>query len=350
MKIVSIVGARPQFIKAATVSRKLRANPSVHELLLHTGQHYDENMSDIFFRELNIPEPDFNLEVGSGSHAWQTGLMLTGIEDILIREKPDLTLVYGDTNSTLAGALAAVKLHIPVAHVEAGLRSFNRNMPEEINRIVTDRISDFLFAPTRTAIENLKNEGLTEITYFTGDVMYDSVLFYKYSVLNDPAKFRTPGIPQKYLLATIHRAENTDDPENLKKIFTAFSRLPFEIILPLHPRTRNMLDETTKIPPQVHIIEPVGYLQMLKLTIDAYKVLTDSGGLQKEAYFLGKPCITLRTETEWVETLHDHWNIVTGSNPDLIIEAVHAPIPSTPRQSGFGDGNAADIILEKLLS
>ncbi|MCK9424191.1 MAG: UDP-N-acetylglucosamine 2-epimerase (non-hydrolyzing) [Bacteroidales bacterium] len=350
MKIVSIVGARPQFIKAATVSRKLRANQAIHELLLHTGQHYDENMSDIFFRELNIPEPDFNLEVGSGSHARQTGIMLRGIEDILIREKPDLTLVYGDTNSTLAGALAAVKLHIPVAHVEAGLRSFNRNMPEEINRIVTDRISDLLFAPTLTAIDNLKNEGLSEITYFTGDVMYDSVLFYKSSVLNDPAKFKTPGIPQKYLLATIHRAENTDNPENLKKILAAFSRLSFEIIVPLHPRTLNILDKTIKIPSHVHIIEPVGYLQMLKLTLDAHKVLTDSGGLQKEAYFLGKPCITLRTETEWVETLHDHWNIVTGCDTDLIVDAVNAPIPAAPRKSGFGDGHAADIILEKLLS
>ncbi len=345
-----MVGARPQFIKAATVSREILAHPSVHELLLHTGQHYDENMSRIFFRELDIPEPDFNLEVGSGSHANQTGRMLQGIENILLHEKPDITLVYGDTNSTLAGALAAVKLHIPVAHVEAGLRSFNRAMPEEINRVMTDCISNMLFAPTQTAVQNLHNEGLSANTIFTGDVMFDSVLYYQSAILNNPEKYATPGIPQKYLLATIHRAENTDQPENLKKIFAAFSQLPFEIVIPIHPRTRKILDKEIIVTPNIHIIEPVGYLQMLKLTIDSLKVLTDSGGLQKEAYFLGKQCITLRTETEWIETLHNHWNIITGSDPDRIVEAALLPTPSASRQNGFGDGHAAGNILKKLLS
>ncbi|MDP1622092.1 MAG: UDP-N-acetylglucosamine 2-epimerase (non-hydrolyzing) [Bacteroidales bacterium] len=350
MKIVSIVGARPQFIKAATVSRIIRANPEINEILLHTGQHYDENMSDVFFRELNIPVPDYNLGVGSDTHAGQTGKMLKGIEDILLQEKPDCTLVYGDTNSTLAGALAAAKLHIPVAHVEAGLRSFNRIMPEEINRIVTDRISDLLFAPTQTAVKNLTGEGLASITHFTGDVMYDSVLYYRERIQDDPEKYKTDGIPDKYLLATIHRAENTDNHEALKNIFLAFSKLGQDIVLPIHPRTRKIILSSIDMPKNVHIIDPVGYLQMMKLTMDASKVLTDSGGLQKEAYFLGKQCITLRTETEWVETLHDHWNIITGSDPELIENAVGIAPPSTPPQPFFGSGKSAGIILEKLLS
>ncbi len=350
MKIVTIVGARPQFIKAAVVSRVLKTNPAVHEVLLHTGQHYDENMSEIFFRELNIPQPDYNLEVGSGSHARQTGAMLQGIEDILLKERPDLTLVYGDTNSTLAGALAATKLHIPVAHVEAGLRSFNRMMPEEINRIVTDRISDLLFAPTRTAITNLENEGLLPLTCFSGDVMYDSVLFYQKLILDNPERYITTGIPQEYMLATIHRAENTDNPGNLRNIFNAFARLDSEIVLPLHPRTKNILKSSAIIPSNVKIIEPVGYLQMMKLTMNARKVLTDSGGLQKEAYFLGRPCITLRTETEWVETLHDNWNIITGPDTELIIKAALAPHPGKPQKNEFGDGNSAGIIMQKMTS
>ena len=349
MKIVSIVGARPQFIKAATVSRVIRSDTALQEILLHTGQHYDENMSDVFFRELNIPIPDYNLEVGSGSHAVQTGLMLKGIENVLLKEKPDCTLVYGDTNSTLAGALASAKLHIPVAHIEAGLRSFNRAMPEEINRIVTDRISDLLFAPTQTAIVNLTREGLADIACFTGDVMYDSVLYYQEWIKRDPAKYKTAGIPGKYLLATIHRAENTDNIQNLKNIFLAFSRLNHEIVLPIHPRTRKILQTSMVLPENVHIIDPVGYLQMMKLTMDATKVLTDSGGLQKEAYFLNKQCITLRTETEWVETLHDQWNIITGSDPGTIEKAVESDLPEAPRRSGFGTGNSAEIIIGKLL-
>ena len=349
MKIVSIVGARPQFIKAATVSRIFRANSEITEILLHTGQHYDANMSEIFFRELNIPEPNYNLNVGSGSHALQTGAMLMGIEEILLKEKPDFTLVYGDTNSTLAGALAATKLHIPVAHVEAGLRSFNRAMPEEINRIVTDRISDILFAPTRTAVDHLTSEGLASFTLFTGDVMYDSVLYYKAWIEENPLKYKTPGIPENYLLATIHRAENTDNSDNLKNIFLAFSQLNQEVILPIHPRTRKILESSIAVPSNVHIIDPVGYLQMMKLTIDASKVLTDSGGLQKEAYFLGKQCVTLRTETEWVETLHDHWNIIAGSDTASIVEAVGCGLPDAPVQTGFGNGKSANLIMAGLL-
>ncbi|MCX6276808.1 MAG: UDP-N-acetylglucosamine 2-epimerase (non-hydrolyzing) [Bacteroidetes bacterium] len=350
MKILTIVGARPQFIKAATVSRIIRANPEVTEILLHTGQHYDQNMSEVFFRELNIPEPHFNLGVGSGSHAGQTGNMLIGIEEILIQQKPDITLVYGDTNSTLAGALASTKLHIPVAHVEAGLRSFNRAMPEEINRIVTDRISDMLFAPTHTAVENLTHEGLANVACFTGDVMYDSVLFYEARIQKDPEKYKTDGLPANYLLATIHRAENTDNPENLQNIFRAFSKLNLPVVLPIHPRTRKILNDLIKLPRNVYIINPVGYLQMMKLIMDAAKVLTDSGGLQKEAYFLNKQCITLRTETEWVETLHDHWNIIAGSDPESIEKAANSPLPVASRHAGFGDGASAEKILEKLIS
>ena len=349
MKIVSVIGARPQFIKAAAVSRVLRATPGMQEILVHTGQHYDQNMSDIFFRQLAIPEPDYNLEVGSGSHAHQTGMMLKGVEDVLLKEKPDYALVYGDTNSTLAGALAATKLHIPVAHVEAGLRSFNRLMPEEINRIVTDRISDVLFAPTLTAITNLKNEGLEPQTVFSGDVMYDSVLFYREMVVAGGDKYKTDGIPCSYLLATIHRAENTDNPENLKNIFHAFSRIESPIVLPVPPRTARLLKTEINMPANVILIEPVGYLEMLYLTMHAEKVLTDSGGLQKEAYFLGRQCITMRTETEWVETLHDNWNIITGPDPEKIIEAVKSEQPDAPQRQDFGTGKSAEVISHTLM-
>lgn len=350
MKILTIVGARPQFIKAATLSRVISNSDEINEIILHTGQHYDQNMSEIFFRELNIPEPDINLEVGSGSHGTQTGAMLAGIEEHLLKHKPDMTLVYGDTNSTLAGALASVKLHIPVAHVEAGLRSFNRAMPEEINRIATDSISDLLLAPTQTAMTHLNREGLGAYAHFTGDVMYDSVLFYRSGIENDPDQYRTRGVPDHYYLATIHRAENTDQPENLNDIFEAFDAIDQTIVLPVHPRTRKFITERVKIPSNLKLIDPVGYLQMMKLTMDSIKVLTDSGGLQKEAYFLGRPCITLRTETEWVETLHDGWNTITGTNPEKIANAIRQPFPSAPRKHDFGDGKAAEAILKKLQS
>jgi len=348
MKVLTVVGARPQFIKAAAVSRVLRSMPGVQEILLHTGQHYDENMSAVFFEELSIPEPDHHLGVGSGSHAVQTGHMLAGIEKVLMQEKPDWTLVYGDTNSTLAGALAAVKLHIPVAHVEAGLRSFNKAMPEEINRIVTDRVADLLFAPTRTATGHLKNEGLESATRFTGDVMYDSVLFYRDQVLKGGDKYATAGIPGEYFLATVHRAENTDVRDNLAGILEAFGAIRGKIVLPIHPRTRKILAGNFTVPSNLVIIDPVGYLEMLWLTLHSVKVLTDSGGLQKEAYFLGKPCITLRTETEWVETVHDGWNTVTATDPARIVPAAEAPLPATPRKDEFGDGKAARIISELL--
>jgi UDP-N-acetylglucosamine 2-epimerase len=348
MKIVSVIGARPQFIKAAAVSRVLRSAPGVSEILVHTGQHYDENMSDIFFRQLSIPEPDYNLGVGSGSHAWQTGEMLKGVEEILLKERPDWTLVYGDTNSTAAGALAATKLHIPVAHVEAGLRSFNRLMPEEINRIVTDRISDLLFAPTPTAVANLRHEGLEKQTVFTGDVMYDSVLFYRDMVISGGNKYATAGLPRNFLLATIHRAENTDNLNNLKNIFAAFDQTGIPVVLPIHPRTAKLVRTEIKVPSNVQIIEPVGYLEMLWLTMNSAKVLTDSGGLQKEAYFLGRQCITMRTETEWVETMHDGWNIVTGPDTEKIIAAALSPVPSAPRRNDFGDGKSAEIISKTL--
>jgi UDP-GlcNAc3NAcA epimerase len=344
MKILTIVGARPQFIKAATVSRALSAFPELNEMIVHTGQHYDENMSEVFFRELDIPEPAVNLGIGSGTHAWQTGSMLKAIEEVLMKEHPDRVMVYGDTNSTLAGALAAVKLHIPVAHVEAGLRSFNMRMPEEINRIATDRISGLLFAPTPTAMENLEHEGLKKVSVFTGDVMYDSILFYKDHLLSEPGKY-VSAVPEKpYYLATIHRAENTDDPDHLKKILQAFKEIPGKIILPVHPRTRKLIGSVVKAPSNLVITEPAGYLDMISMMLHAEKILTDSGGLQKEAYFLGKPCITLRTETEWLETLHGGWNTVTGTDPDGILSAVYLPPPSEDRKNAFGNGHAAEKI------
>jgi UDP-N-acetylglucosamine 2-epimerase len=318
--------------------------------MIHTGQHYDPNMSDIFFEELTIPKPDVNLEIGSGSHAEQTGKMLLGIEKVLEKERPDWTLVYGDTNSTLAGALASAKLHIRVAHVEAGLRSFNRMMPEEINRIVTDCISDLLFAPTPTAVTNLEKEGRSAATFLSGDVMYDSLLFYKELILKNPESYKIPGLPQEYLLATVHRAENTDNPDHLRNLFSAFGDAGMTVILPIHPRTRKIIADTITVPSNVKIIDPVGYLEMISLTLHAVKVLTDSGGLQKEAYFLGKPCITLRNETEWIETLHDNWNCLTGTDPQKIIRAIRMPAPVSTRNSSFGNGEATSLILQKLKS
>lgn len=349
MKIATIVGARPQFIKAATVSRVIKNRPDVQELIIHTGQHYDPNMSDVFFDELNIPQPDVNLEVGSGTHAQQTAKMLEGIEQILLRENPDWVLVYGDTNSTVAGALAAAKLNIRIAHVEAGLRSFNRRMPEEINRIATDHISDYLFAPTQNAINLLGKEGLAGKAVFTGDVMYDSILHYK-----DLAAQRytlhsiVDALPDKYYLATVHRQENTDSIRNLQTIFLAFSELDFPVIIPLHPRTLKVMDEITHRS-NVKIITPVGYLEMITLLANCKKVLTDSGGLQKEAFFMDKPCLTLREETEWIETLEDGWNHIVGADRAKILEAIGSH-PTAPRKHFFGDGKAAEKIVDFMIA
>lgn len=345
MKLFTVIGARPQFIKAATVSRELKKN-DIAEVILHTGQHYDTNMSEIFFNELHIPLPKYNLGVGSFSHGKQTALMLEGIEKCLLDEKPDCVLIYGDTNSTLAGALAASKLHIKTAHVEAGLRSFNKSMPEEINRIVADHTSDILYAPTVNAINLLTKEGLNDKAFLSGDVMYDAVLFnlkraeekYLFNELIDI---------DKYYLATIHRQENTDNEENLQNIFTSFSEMSLPVVIPLHPRTRNYLSRI-KYNENVKIINPVGYLEMLILLKNSVKVMTDSGGLQKEAYFLGKPCLTLRTETEWIETLDNNWNFIVGTDINLIREKI-AVTEFGQQTSAFGDGKAAEKIAIHLL-
>ncbi len=353
MQLLTVVGARPQFVKAAVVSMAL-GDAGVDERILHTGQHYDAGLSQVFFDELGIPHPDFQLQVGSGSHARQTAAMLTGIEAILQQQRPDAVLVYGDTNSTLAGALAAAKLNIPVHHVEAGLRSFNRAMPEEINRIVTDSIADLLFAPTDLAMANLRHEGREEGARLTGDVMFDAVLHYREMAerrgdILDPNGLRAGD----YILATVHRASNTDDPELLAAICTAFATLAADlpVLWPVHPRTRASLqglslDKT----PGLHLIAPVGYLDMLQLERHARLILTDSGGVQKEAFFQRVPCVTLRGETEWRELVDGGWNtLVYPDDSGAIVSAVHAAlaVPADERLAPpalYGDGQAAQAI------
>ncbi|UCD39270.1 MAG: UDP-N-acetylglucosamine 2-epimerase (non-hydrolyzing) [Fidelibacterota bacterium] len=351
MKIVSVLGARPQFIKAAPVTRAL-GQAGHREILLHTGQHYDYGMSKIFFDELDIPEPDINLGVGSDSHAAQTGGMLMGIEDVLLAEKPDWTLVYGDTNSTLAGALAAAKLHIPVAHVEAGLRSYNREMPEEHNRVLTDHCADMLFAPTKTAVDNLAAEGISQGVHKVGDTMYDALLQFLDLAHQRSGILDDLGLePKGYFLTTVHRPSNTDIWENLRAILAALRVLEEPVIFPVHPRARAKIDEIDgelqlSAPDcNVQLIEPVGYLDMLRLQENARAILTDSGGMQKEAYFLKVPCITLRHETEWVETVAAGWNILTGPDTEAIRSSITAIDTSraAPAQI-FGDGHAADRI------
>lgn len=351
MRIVTIVGARPQFIKAAPVSKALRA-AGHQEILVHTGQHYDYGMSKIFFEELNIAEPDVNLEIGSGSHGSQTGQMLIHIEQVLLAEKPDRVLVYGDTNSTLAGALAACKLHIPIAHVEAGLRSFNREMPEEHNRVLTDHCADLLFCPTRTAVDNLAHEGITKGVHRVGDTMYDAVLQFAEIARQRSTILQDLEIePKEYLLVTVHRPYNTDSPENLQAILSAFGELDEPIVFPVHPRTLKMLKTfnlNSKIE-NLKLIEPVGYLDMLMLEQNARLILTDSGGMQKEAYFFAVPCVTLRPETEWVETVEAGWNVVVGADKTCIIQAVRSfMIPSDAHPMLYGDGQAAGQIIQAL--
>lgn len=346
MKILTVVGARPQFMKAAAVSNVIRQKHE--EILVHTGQHYDENMSKIFFEELRIPKPDYNLGVGSGNHGKQTGTMLIKLEEIYEKERPDLVLVYGDTNSTLAGALCASKLLIPVAHVEAGLRSFNKAMPEEQNRILTDHISDLLFTPTLTAVNNLKDENITKGVHNVGDVMYDAVNLFKerakeVSKILDGLDLE----PNSYVLSTIHRAENTNSIERLTSIINALSNSGKRIILPLHPRTKKFIEEyNLHVGDNIRIIDPVGYLDMLSLQGNSQKIVTDSGGVQKEAYFLKKPCITMRDETEWVETVNNGWNVIVGSNSNKIIDALENFNPTGTPASVFGNGDTSSIITD----
>ena len=344
MKIVSIVGARPEFIQAAPVSRALRQKHT--EILVHTGQHYDYRMSQVFFEHLNLPEPDVNLEVGSGSHGEQTGEMLAKLEHTFIDQKPDLVIVRGDTNSTLAGAVAASKLHIPLAHIEAGERSYNKSMPEEINRLVADRLSDVLFCVTRTAVRHLADEGIVDGVYYTGDVMLDALqqnlvaAQARSHVLSDLEL--TKG---SYLLATVHRAGNTDNSENLSSILAAFNAVREPIVFPIHPRTRAAIDRLGLVfAPHVRAIEPVGYMDMLMLESNARAILTDSGGVQREAYFLSIPCITLRDETELAETVEAGWNRLVGANSARIVTTVNDFTPPGEHPLLFGDGHAAERI------
>ena len=359
MKVATIVGARPQFVKAAVVSRAFRSHTSIEETLVHTGQHYDDRMSKVFFEQLEIPKPKYNLGIGSAPHGEQTGRMLRDIEAVLVDLAPDSVLVYGDTNSTLAGALAAAKMHIPVLHVEAGLRSFNRRMPEEINRIVTDQLADLLFVPTDTALINLCREGICpDRIHQVGDVMYDAALYYgakaeQHSpVLSD---FRLVG--GEYALATVHRAENTDDLGRLRVICKTLARLTEQlpVVLPLHPRTRKMLEHhgLLKELRQVYVADPIGYLDMLMLEKNARIVLTDSGGVQKEAFFFQRPCVTFRDETEWLELVDLGWNRLA---PPVSVESqlreIETALKSTPSNGHwpFGSGKTAERIAEIVAS
>lgn len=360
MKVMLVVGARPQFVKAAVVCRAMRATPGVEGILVHTGQHYNENMSEIFFEELEIPKPDYNLGVGSGLHGAQTGRMMEALEQTMLKEQPDWVLVEGDTNSTIAGALAAVKLHIPLGHIESGLRSFNRQMPEEVNRIVTDHVSDLLFPPTTVAIEHLRHEGLPEDKIFlVGDVLYDAALYYgakaeRESKILDRLELRG----RDYILATVHRAENTDDPANLRGIFGGLFEIATEIpvVIPLHPRTRGRLEREhmlQEVESRLRVIEPVGYLDMIMLEKNARVIAIDSGGIQKEAFFYRVPCVTLRTETEWVETVELGWNRLAPEldNPASVAQTIRAALtaPCGSEATPYGTGNASELIIQCLI-
>ena len=356
MKLITIIGARPQFVKAAVVARAIHEynqgnNNKIEEIIVHTNQHYDSNMSDIFFEEMHIPKPNYNLGLGGGQQGAMTGRMLEKIEEILLKENPNCVLVYGDTNSTLAGALAAIKLHIPVVHVEAGLRSFNMNMPEEVNRILTDRISSLLLCPTQTAVDNLYAENIKNNVYNVGDVMYDAVLYY--GKIAAPSKMVVELVKKKYFLATVHRAENTDDINRLKNIIQALSDISKskEVILPLHPRTKKILDTHNISLHNIRIIEPVGYFDILTLLKNAEGVFTDSGGMQKEAYFFAKPCFTLRDETEWVELVTVGANKLVGANYAKIMQAYEEWRPSKEvfQTKLYGNGDAGEKIVKLLL-
>jgi UDP-GlcNAc3NAcA epimerase len=361
LEIVTVIGARPQFIKAAVFSRRVRSSQfsgKIHETIVHTGQHYDDNMSDIFFREMEIPEPDHNLGIGSGSHGAMTGAMLAGIEQLLLTHKPDIVLVYGDTNSTLAGALAASKLHIPVAHVEAGLRSFMMIMPEEQNRRLTDHLSTWLFCPTEAAMRNLEREGIPgrvpktpsadeKAVVNCGDIMLEASLYYRTRL----GAHRRKNIPEQFYLITLHRAENTDDPARISAIVKALNQFTeIEAVFPMHPRTRKILNALgLAFAPHIHVIDPVGYFDMLALEDACSFVVTDSGGVQKEAYFFQKPCITLRESTEWVELVEHGWNTLTGADS----EKIHAALRAMPRYGDsarlYGDGRTSETIANYLV-
>ncbi len=340
MKILSIVGARPQFIKASPVSYALRRQHE--EILVHTGQHYDRALSEVFFEEMGIPQPDYNLGVGSGPHGQQTAQMLARLEALMQQERPDWVLVYGDTNSTLAGALAAAKLNIPLAHVEAGLRSFNRAMPEEVNRVLTDHCSDLLFCPTATAVTNLTSEGITKGVHLVGDVMYDAMLSFLPKV-DETVVLTQLGVgANDYVLATVHRAGNTDDAESLTAVLDCLALSHWPVLLPAHPRTVAAMQKWgVTLPTGVHLIEPVSYLSMLALEKNAHFIMTDSGGVQKEAYLLGVPCITLREETEWVETVAGGWNTIAGTDRQKVAAALAATKPQKSPPPVLGDGTAA---------
>ena len=349
MKVISIVGARPQFIKVAPLVEALHAAGHNH-YLLHTGQHYDYQLSQVFFDDMAIPQPDINLEVGSASHGRQTGEMLIQIEEVLLQEKPDCVLVYGDTNSTLAGSLAAAKLHIPIGHVEAGLRSFNRLMPEEHNRVLTDHCSDLLFCPTQTAVNNLTNEGLTKGVHLVGDVMMDAVL-----QMIDTANTRSNILEDKrlvaddYVLVTIHRPYNTDDAQRLSAIIQLLDQFNTKIIFPVHPRTQKKIidfgyEERISTNPQLMMTPPVSYLDMLVLEKNANIILTDSGGIQKEAYFFAVPCLTIRPETEWIETVESGWNQLIEPRIDSLLSALKKIDRSLPHPPIFGEGDASEKI------
>lgn len=358
VKLLSVVGARPQFIKAAAVSRAISARSGIEEVIVHTGQHYDYGMSEIFFEELQLPRPKYNLNVGSGSHGAQTGAMLARIEEVLLRERPSWILVYGDTNSTLAGALAAVKLHLPVAHIEAGLRSFNRNMPEELNRVLTDHAADLLFAPTTVALANLRAENLGSRAVECGDVMYDAALHYA-NLAEQRSSFlrRYKLSPKGYCLATVHRAATTSDPNSLAAIFEALEEISslLPVILTMHPRTRDALREygiQLRHDSSLKIIEPLGYLDMIIAEKNARLIATDSGGVQKEAYFYQVPCVTLRDESEWVELVQHGFAYLGGTQPSSVLAAVERALAATLEWSTrlYGNGNASEVILYDVLA
>jgi len=348
VKVATVVGARPQFIKAAVLSRELRKEHQ--ETLIHTGQHYDPELSDVFFQELDLPQPDHDLGVGSGTHGQQTGQMLQRLEPVLQQEAPDWVVVFGDTNSTLAAALAAAKLGLPVAHVEAGLRSFDRSMPEELNRVLTDHCATLLFCPTETAMRHLAVEGLSERAHLTGDIMFDSLQQHRNLLEDRTGLLERMGLEREgYFLATVHRAANTDDPTSLARIVEALGQLRDAVVLPIHPRTKAALQSAgLHLPPNVREIAPVGYLDMLALQLRARMVLTDSGGVQKEAYLLGTPCVTLRRETEWPETSVNGWNVLAGTDPKRIVEAAMRPRPQSEAPPVFGDGRAARRMVDLL--